>query len=267
MRPPSGLFLTPLIVLAWVLSACGAGLRLEDRPDLGDPLEVWGRLKARAAAVRTLKLLARVEASGRDGEQRGGLALVLDRVGDAGARTPGVAEGGTRLHLEVLSPNDLTLYQATLAEGTLVTWDRRSGECTREAWQGRTRLLGVEVEADELGGLLSGLPGTQQPEELRLRWDPRGERTVVETRSGERRAFWFLGRNERVERLVVQRGGRTLLEVEYDEFVPEGGAWLPSFARWEVPGEGTRLKLRVKQRAVNAELPAGAFGLECPQDQ
>jgi len=250
MRPPPCSQLLSLILLAWVLSACGAGLRLEDRPGLGDPAEVWGRLKARAAAVRTLKLFARVEASGRDGEQRGGLAVV--------------AEGGARLHLEVLSPNDVTLHTATLAEGTLVTWDRRSGECTREAWQGRARLLGVEVEAAELAGLFSALPGRLQPEEVRLRWDPRGERTVVEARTGGRSSFWFLGRGERVERLVVQRAGHTVLEVEYEEFVAEAGAWLPSFARWEVPGEDARLKLRVKQRAVNGEAPPGAFSLECP---
>ena len=129
-----------------------------------------------------------------------------------------------------------------------------------------SRLLPVPMTPPELASLLRGAVPRIRPIKTRLDWDPKMGRLRVQLTSDRRsQLIFFEPEHYRVTRLETRLNGRILYTVMMGDYSGTGDEVIPRRVRFEVPKDGLRIDMKIKDASLNPQLASEVFTLSPPR--
>ncbi len=259
LRAPS-LTLAVVALAAASMAACASiAPRPPEAPAADDAAWLWPRLAAALAdGPRQAVLEGRASQYGDAGALKGKIELLVDR--DRGFRMTG------------LSPTDDVISVAASSEEAFVAFTRGGDLCHvgRPCPSNVARFASVGLAPRELAAVLLGRPpllvggAAVEPGDA-MRWDGEARAWVFERAVGdETQSLWLAPSKPRIVRARLRRGGRTVVDVRYGDFVATAAGDVPRRLTLALARGDTDLRIDISHLDAQPGLSAEAFSPPCP---
>lgn len=255
--------LSVVITLAMLAAGCAGSAQMVRAYPAPSAEELLQAVRARQAAVRGINVETRAT-SWLGGERvRGTVQMLVER--------------GGRLRFEAEVSLQGTVAALTVDGGRFAFVDhqkhlfRKGPACPANV----AAMIRIPLEPAEVAAILLGdIPLPDGDKATAVDWDSsRGADVLaVESRMGAKLLLGLRRPNAQVPAWDVvfveglDAGARDRWRVSYEDFERVSGVALPRLVRFAEPGKSfdDGVEIKIRERALNPEFPAGAFALEPP---